>query len=133
MIEARMQKAQRLHRIHKNLQRLEEERVAGLQRRLAELEMRQEEIVNSLNSDGELQSMFMPMIVRRLKALREESGRVAEEIERRVRALRSMAARTKYAERLSDTYEQQHERAREEKELLDVIERATRSGDASLP
>jgi hypothetical protein len=133
MIEARMKKAQRLHRIHKNLQRLEEERIVGLRRRQAELAAQQEETVNSLNSDGELQSMFMPMIVRRLKALREEAGRVDDEIERRLRALQGIAARTKYAERLSDNYDQQRARAREAKELHDVIERATRSKDASLP
>ena len=37
------------------------------------------------------------------------------------------------AERLSDTYEQEQTRVREQKELLDVIERTTRPGDASLP
>jgi hypothetical protein len=133
MIEARLQKARRLHRIHKSIQRLEEERIAGLRRRQAELAMQQEETVNSLSADGDLQGIFMPMIVRRLKALREEAGRIDAEIERRLRALQGIAARTKYAERLSDNYDEQRERALEQKELRDVIERATRAKDASLP
>lgn len=133
MIAARMRKAQRLHRIHENLQRLEEERVSGLRRRQVDLEVRQEEMVNSLNAEDDLQAMLMPMIVRRLKALREEAGRVGDEIERRVKGLQAIAARTKFAERLTDTYEQQYERAQEQKELIDAIERAARTKDASLP
>jgi hypothetical protein len=47
--------------------------------------------------------------------------------------LRMIASRTKCAERLSQTYEQQHARACAEKELRDIIERITQSADASLP
>lgn len=133
MIAGRMRKAQRLHRIHENLQRLEEERISGLRRRQVDLQDQQEEMVNSLNAEDDIQTMLMPMIVRRLKALREEAGRVDDEIERRVKGLQAIAARTKFAERLTDAYEQQYERVQEEKELIEAIERAGRAKDASLP
>ena len=48
-------------------------------------------------------------------------------------ALRELATRTKFAERLVRNYEQQHGRIVAEKELMDIIERTLRSGDASLP
>lgn len=133
MTQARMEKARRLLDLHKDLQRLEEQQVAALQSRQAELTAEQEHIVASLNSDAGPQALVMPLILHRLKTLSEESTRTADELERRASALRTIASRTKHAERLSRTYEQLHTRARAEKELLDIIERITRPKDASLP
>jgi hypothetical protein len=73
------------------------------------------------------------MIVKRLKLLGEESVRVDTEIHRRSQILLALAGRTKQAERLLRALEQQYERAMSDKELLDMIERALRSDDASLP
>ena len=133
MTEARMKKARRLHDVQKGLQRLEEERIAVVRSRQAELASLQEEIIGSLNSDGRIQDLLLPLIVRRLKSLSEESTRLAVELERRYHALRTIATRTKCAERLSHTYEQQHARASAEKELRDIIERIAQSDYASLP
>lgn len=133
MTQARMQKARRLLDLHKDLQRLEEERIVGLRSRQSELAAQQDEIVASLNSDAGPQGLVMPLILRRLTSLGEEAKRIDEEIERRARALRAIASRTKHAERLSRTYEQLHTRSRAEKELLDIIERITQPKDASLP
>jgi len=133
MLKARMQKARRLLDLHRDLQRLEEERIAGLRRRQAELAAEEQEAINSLNNDAELQGLFVPVIVKRLTSLGDQAKRLSEEIERRTRALRALAARTKSAERLSRSYEQQHTRAEAQKELLDIIERITQPKDASLP
>jgi hypothetical protein len=133
MLEARLKKARRLLDLHRDLQRLEEERISGLRHRQDELAVLQEEIFNSLNGDGCLQGLFAPMIVRRLKSLGDESLRVAEELKRRSEALLAIAARTKHAERLARTYEQTHNRASAERELRDIIERIARPEDASLP
>ncbi|MDP1731617.1 MAG: hypothetical protein WC684_02635 [Hyphomicrobium sp.] len=133
MLEARLRKARRLLDLHRDLQRLEEERIAGLRRRQDELAVLQEEIFNSLNGDEGLQGLFTPMIVRRLKSLGDESLRVAEELKRRSEALLAISARTKHAERLAHTYEQGHNRASAERELRDIIERIARPEDASLP
>lgn len=133
MLEARLKKTRRLLDLHRDLQRLEEERIAGLRRRQDELAVLQEEIFDSLNGDGGLQGLFTPMIVRRLKSLGDESLRVAEELKRRSEALLAIAARTKHAERLAHTYEQAHNRASAERELRDIIERIARPEDASLP
>jgi hypothetical protein len=132
MTEARMRKAQRLHNVQKSLQRLEEDRISLLQGRQAELASLQEQVVGALNSDG-AQDLLVSAVVRRLKSLSEESVRLAAELERRYQTLRTIAPRTKCAERLSNTYEQQHERALAEKELRDIIERIAHSEYASLP
>ena len=133
MIEARVRKARRLLDLHRGLQRLEEERVAGLRSRQAELVALQEETVGALSGDGGLQGLLMPVVMRRLKSFSEESVRVATELEWRSRALQTLAARKKVAERLSRAYEQQHIRIRADRELRDIIERITRPKDASLP
>jgi hypothetical protein len=125
MIEARLRKARRLLDLHRDLKRIEEQRVAGLRSRQAELAALQEETAASLNSDEGLRSLFLPVIVRRLQALGEESQGVAEELERRSRALRTLAGRTKFAERLSRTIEQEMAKALAQKELLEAIERIT--------
>lgn len=123
MIEARMQKAQRLLKIQRDLQRLEEGKVAVLRGRQAELAALQEEILGALNDDHGLQGLYVNAIVRRLKSLSEESARVEEELESRSAALRAHAGRAKCAERRSRAYEQEHAKASARKELLDVIER----------
>ena len=133
MIEARARKARRLLDLHRGLQRLEEERIAGLRSRQAELVALQEETVGALSGEGGLQGLLMPVVMRRLKSFSEESVRVATELEWRSRALQTLAARKKVAERLSRAYERQHIRLRADRELRDIIERITRPKDASLP
>lgn len=133
MVKSRLQKAKRLLDVQRSLQRLEEERVAGLKGRQSDLAARQEEVVGALSEDEGLQGLFTPVIVRRLKSLGEETVRVTEELERRSKSLLTLAARRKYAERLVRAYQQQHSRAVADKELIDVIERLLRVDDASLP
>jgi hypothetical protein len=133
MIAARKRKAQRLLDVQQDLQRLEEMRVAGLKSRQNEIAVAREELAVTLNGDESLREIALPMIVKRLKLLGEESVRVDTEIHRRSQMLLALAGRTKQAERLLRALEQQHERAMSDKELLDMIERALRSDDASLP
>jgi len=133
MVKARLEKAKRLLDLSRDLQRLEEDRLVQLRNRKAEIAVQQEELIGSLDSDTSLQGLLMPVIVRRLKGLGEEAMLVEQDIERRTSSLRSLATRTKYAERLSRNYQQQHTRMEGEKELLDVIERVLRTTGARLP
>lgn len=133
MVKARLEKAKRLLDLSRDLQRLEEDRLAQLRNRKAEIAVQQEELIGSLDSDTSLQGLLMPVIVRRLKGLGDEATLVEQDIERRTSSLRSLATRTKYAERLSRNYQQQHTRMEGEKELLDVIERVLRTTGARLP
>lgn len=128
-----MQKARRLLEVQRGLQRLEEAKIASLRSRQAELAALQEETIGALNTDDGPHERFVTALVRRLRSLSEEAVRISEELERRSIVLRAHAGRSKCAERRSRAYEQQHARARAQKELLEVIERITRPGDASLP
>lgn len=133
MIEQRVRKSRRLLAVQQDLQRIEEERIASLKRRQAELSTLQEEAIGALSSDEALQGVFTPVIVKRLQSLGEEKLRIDAEMERRLQILRAAATRTKYAEKLARGYEQQRAKTVSEKELMDVIERALRIDDASLP
>lgn len=133
MLAARLAKARRLLDLHRDLQRLEEQRIAALRRRELELAAMQEELVGTLNGEEGLRGLFMPSIVKRLKSLSEEAVRVGDEIKRRTAALQTIAARAKHAERISRTYEEEHARVKAAEELRDIIERVARPSDASLP
>lgn len=132
-MKARIRKAQRLLELQRGLQRLEEGKIAGLKSRQAELATLQEDLIAALDKDDGPQGPLVLAIVRRLRSLGEESARLAEELERRYATLRAHTSRAKYAERRSRAYEEQHAKALARKELLEVIERAIRSEDASLP
>lgn len=133
MTRARLYKTRRLLAVQREMQRLEEVRVAGLSRQQAELAAEQEELVAALNADEALQGLFIGAMARRLKSLNEAEMRIEKELEQRRAVLRVQAGRTKYAERKAVASEEQDARARAQKELLEVIERAVRPGDASLP
>ncbi len=133
MTKERLNKARRLLQVQTDLKRLEEARIAGLQSRKLEIETLQSELVGALNADEGPPALLIAAVVARLKKLGEETALIAQELEWRTQALREHTGRTKHAERRVRGYEQQHEKGQAQKELLDIIERAIRPDDASLP
>ena len=133
MVETRMERARRLLQVQEQLKRLEEARVAGLQLRQSEIAALQEELVSALNRDDGPSGLMVTAIVRRLKSLNEETSRNVEELNGRMAELQIHAGRAKWAERRFRDYEQQVNRIRTQKELLDLIERIITPKDASLP
>lgn len=133
MTAARLKKAQRLLKVQRDLQEIEERKVAGLRHRQAELADLREEMLRALSSDEGLQGLFVGAIVRRLKSLGEEATLIGDELERRSRALQAYASRTKFAERRAQTCEQEHAHEVARKELMEIIERFIRPENASLP
>jgi hypothetical protein len=133
MMRDRLLKAQRLLELQRELQRIEEARIAAVLARQAELAAIQDDLIAALNADEAPQGVLVAAIVRRMKSLGEEAAQLGEELERRYEALRTHASRAKVAERRSRSYEEQHARERAKSELLDVIERILHPGDASLP
>lgn len=133
MMRDRIRKAQRLLELQRELQRIEEARIAAVLARQAELAAIQDDLIAALNADEAPQGVLVAAIVRRLKNLGEEAVQLGEELERRYEALRTHASRAKVAERRSRSYEQQNARERAKNELLYVIERILHPADASLP
>jgi len=129
MVKQRLKKAKRLHDVQESLQQIEEERILRLRARKDDIARQQADIVNALSADAGLERLY----VGRLKSLSEEATRVDKEIEFRSRTLLAIATRTKFAERLVRTYEQQDAKVDAEKQLLDIIDRIARGDDASLP
>ena len=129
MVKQRLKKAKRLHDVQESLQQIEEERILRLRARKDDIARQQADIVSALSADAGLERLY----VGRLKSLSEEATRVDKEIEFRSRTLLAIATRTKFAERLVRTYEQQDAKVDAEKQLLDIIDRIARGDDASLP
>jgi hypothetical protein len=133
MTQARLRKAKRLLEVQREMQRLEEGRVAALRARQGEIATEQEEIVAALNADEALQGLFVAATARRLKRLSEEETRVTQDVEQRTAALRTQAGRTRYAEKQAEACERELEAAAAKNDLLEIIERSVRAKDASLP
>lgn len=121
-MSARAEKANRMLSVQKQLHRIEAWKLAELQRRLAELEASQADLIGALNDDEALHGLFIDNMANRLRALSEASGRVAEERDLQSRTVVERWGKVRLAERLSATVGVQEARALAEKELLETIE-----------
>jgi hypothetical protein len=128
----RARSAQRILGVQRQLYRLEEMKLVQLQRRLAGIEREQLELTSALSDDGALQSLFIDMTVRRLRALRQEASRLTREVEEKVTTLARHAGRVRHAERLADALETDLRRAGERTALEEVLDVAVARSDASL-
>lgn len=123
MTQDRLRKARRLLDVQRQMQRLEEMKVAETRQRQAEAVAQQEEIVAALNGADALQGLFVAQTARRLKSLSEEERRLELEVTRRMGLLRAQAGRTKVAERQLGAREEHAAKAKAQKELVEIIER----------
>lgn len=133
MTRIRLAKAQRLLKLNRTMQKLEEEKLASARGQKAELQLEQGNLIDALSGVAEPQSLPTPMVLQRLRKLDDQQRALDVEIAARSSALRTVATRTKFSERLKKEYELRHNRAVEEKTLHEVIERVLKKGDASLP
>jgi hypothetical protein len=130
---AKADKARRILAALEQLHRVEQWKMADLERRLAELEQAQVELIGALNDSNALHGLFIDATARRLSTTAEEAERVAREKEVQALKLKEHAARVKISERLSAGHEQEAAREREAKELLEVVEQTVNVKLTSLP
>jgi hypothetical protein len=119
-------KTRRVHRIlaiERQLQRVQEWKLAELRRNLAALEASQQDLIRALDDDDALQGLFIDALARRLRSLGEEASRVGRETEDQAVLLLQHSARMLCAERLADAVNREAERSNEKGRLLEVIER----------
>lgn len=121
-MRSRVQKAQRLVSVQAQIKRAEEWKLAGIERRLAEGEAAQRELIAALNENHSLYDLFIDAIARRLRALAEEEGRIRGAKDAQVRRLLACAGRLKSAERLAKTADDGVQREIAKKDLLDLVE-----------
>jgi hypothetical protein len=118
--------ADKVHRIlgvQQQLYRIEEWKLADLERALERLEASQQDLIRALNEDDALQGLFIDALARRLRSLSEEASRVGQDRDAQSARLLEHAARKACAERLAEAVDRQVARATDKKQLLDTIER----------
>jgi hypothetical protein len=115
------------------LHRIEQWKMADLQRRLGDLEVSQLELISALNDTNALHGLFIDTMARRLSSLAEEAERVAREKNAQSLKLTDHAARVRIAERLAEAIALDMQREDERKELLDIVEQVLNRKGTSLP
>lgn len=121
-MKARAKKARRLLRGQKRLYLIEHWRMADLQRRHAQLEEAQQEIIEALSENQALHGLFIDAAAHRLRSLAKEAESVAREEHLQAKRLLKRAVQVRCAERLSASLEREARRERRQRELMDIIE-----------
>lgn len=133
MKKKEVDKAHRILAAEQQLHRIEQWKQAELERRLAELEATQVELIGALNDTNALHGLFIDATARRLSSIAEEAERVGREKEAQALKLKEHATRVKVCERLALEHEQEFAREKEGKELLDIVEQFVGRKRTSLP
>ena len=131
-MDSRVRKAERIVAVQRQLQRIEDWKMAELDRRLAELDAGQRELILALNGDEALHGLFIDSMARRLRSLAEEADRTAREKDAQAAKRLEQAGRVKVAERISETIDREAQAAEARKELLDIAERYVAWATTSL-
>jgi hypothetical protein len=132
-LNSKADKTRRILVAQQQLHRIEQWRMAELERHLAELEALQVELISALNDTNALHGLFIDTTARRLSTTAEQAERVAREKEVQSLKVKEHAVRVKISERLTLAQEQEAAREQEAKELLDVVEQAVGHKRTSLP
>lgn len=121
-----MRDPDKIHRIlgvQQQLHRMEEWRLADLDRTLRDLAATEHELIRALNEDEALQGLFIDATARRLASIAEEAVRVGEEKTAQEQRLLEEAARKVCAERLAQVVDREVAQAADKRALIDAIER----------
>jgi uncharacterized coiled-coil protein SlyX len=132
-LDSKVDKTRRILLAQQQLHRIEQWRMAELERRLAELEALQVDLIGALNDTNALHGLFIDTTARRLSSTAEQAERVAREKEVQSLKVKEHAVRVKISERLTLAHEQEAAREQEAKELLDIVEQAVSRKRTSLP
>jgi hypothetical protein len=132
-MQERAAKARRILAAQQQLHRIEQWKLAELQRELADLTSAQMEIIGALNDSNALHGLFIDTTARRLGTLAEEAERVTRRTADQSLRTTEHAVRVRASERLEQAVTQELERELEGKELLEVIEQYLATKVTSLP
>ena len=122
-MSAQSRKIHRILSVQQQLYRIEEWKLADLERTLERLEASQQDVIRALNEDDALQGLFIDAMARRLRSLGEEASRVGQDRDAQSARLLEHGARKICAERLTEAVDREVVRAADKKQLLDTIER----------
>jgi hypothetical protein len=126
-------KARRIMEALEQLHRVEQWKLADLERRLAELDREQRELIGALNATNALHGLFIDATVRRLGTTAEEAERVGRARQAQALVLKEHATRLKISERVAVDHDLEALREQEAKELMEIVEQTVASKRTSLP
>lgn len=129
----RLKSAERILTVQRQLQRMEERRLAAVQQREAAVDADRREILQSLNETEVLHGLFVFAMAKRLRKLDEEAASLETEKSVVARRLMEQGRRRKRAETLFEGVSDAWRREEDRRELLDTIEQASGPPKASLP
>lgn len=116
-------KTHRILGVQQQLHRIEEWRLADLERTLRDLAAAEQDLIRALNEDDALQGLFIDATARRLASIAEEAARVGKERTAQEQRLLEEAARKGLAERLAQAADREVAQAADRRALIDAIER----------
>jgi flagellar export protein FliJ len=131
-VRRRAERTSRLAQVQARLQQREEWKLQELQRRRAEVEAAEREVMAALGADNALHGLFLDAMARRLGALGRDAARLKSEEVAQRRRLLAAAARLKVAERLAERAAREARREADKAELADVMDEAVARSDTSL-
>ncbi|MEJ2124133.1 MAG: hypothetical protein P8Y67_10465 [Alphaproteobacteria bacterium] len=132
-MKKRAKKVEHMLDVLKHIHRIEELKKVELQRKLAELEQSQHEVIHALNTDDALHGLFVDTTAKFLSSLAKEAQHVAEAKDIQSQRILENASKLKHAERLSEHLERENRRIETETQLHETIERVARPGNTSPP
>jgi hypothetical protein len=121
-MRGRVDKLRRIVEVQRQLVRAHESRLRDLQRRLAETEVAEREVLAALGDEHALHGLFLDTMARRLRSLGRETARIRAEAVAQSRKLLDCTAKLKTAERLTGAAEQAARCEADKRQLCDVID-----------
>ena len=133
MMVARLDKLKRIAAVQAKLHRIEEFRLAEIQRRSAELAREEETLVATFNDDDTFAGVFVAAMARQLRRIAQESTRVETSKATQAGVVRDAALRLKRTERHADRMAQSVRRDDERRLLRELIEALGTPRDDASP
>ncbi len=119
--------------VQRQLQRVEEQRLAEIKRRANSLAELETELIELLNTEDTMRGLLTFTGVRRLSMVQSEMARVEENKQVQSERLITQTSRMKLAEKLNAEAEADVRKERDQQDLSEAIERFLRKDNASLP
>lgn len=130
---ARLNSAQRIVRVQRDLRRVAEWRHAEIERRVQSLEQARRDLVRFLSEEHAFSGLLAGNLARRLKSLASEIEEARAALAAQAEAVLKEARLGKQAERVAESLAREARRSDERQELMAAIEGAAARGPASPP
>jgi hypothetical protein len=129
----RIQKIDRILKVHQHLQKEAELRLSKLEREASELKVAQETLIQTMNDHETLHGLFVDVAAKRLQGLASQASAVdrAKVAQKAVTVDKAMQA--KRTEKMLSGLKDQERRETEKKDLASILELLAKGESASFP